>query len=307
MGNGGNAHQRAVQAAREREMSKEPTEAGLAPISNGADQRFTPGDSIGLLALILAAVGMVATLPFLAKASLLLGSGVLWYWFVRKSHWTYSWPRAFQVLAALAGIGIIAVIGVPQLIAQWREEHTYFSVLIDTSISGTNRNSAPFMAQYSREKRCVLYPVNVALHMRITNNMPKATLIDGYRVEAKNGDGKWVPLIRLKGVFVRLYTPIVGTPNGKQFYTPLLDRELQQKNLVQGDSVSGLALFAFPDGSTYDGREYRVTITDTPGKQSTTYSVASPKYDTSIDNVQEWNIRNLSNDDLSKCEVEQPH
>ena len=84
---------------------------------------FSFGDSIGLGAIILAAVSYVLTPPLYVRILMLSGSGILCFFFFQKSHWTYCWTKWIKYAAAALVVGGLFAIGIPQFISQWREGH----------------------------------------------------------------------------------------------------------------------------------------------------------------------------------------
>jgi hypothetical protein len=82
------------------------------------------GDSIGLVTLVVVLLGMALTLPVWFKALLLpaIVGGI--FLFIRKSVWTANWKRLHQTLATLMLTALVGFVGVSQLTAEWRNEHS---------------------------------------------------------------------------------------------------------------------------------------------------------------------------------------
>jgi hypothetical protein len=84
---------------------------------------LTLGDSIGVLAILLAVVPIFLTPPLYAKMLMLLGAIACGFIFMRKSHWTYSWHAVVQYgIASVFGL-TLGVTSIPQFIVQWHSEH----------------------------------------------------------------------------------------------------------------------------------------------------------------------------------------
>jgi hypothetical protein len=92
-------------------------------LSPQGKQPFNFGDSLGLLALIFAVLATVLAPPFWVKVVLLALCVPCIYTFANRSHWTHSWNPLVQNIMATVLVIIVSLIGVPQLMTQWKSEH----------------------------------------------------------------------------------------------------------------------------------------------------------------------------------------
>lgn len=103
--------------------TKPRAEAGCEPIKAPKNTHFNFGDSVGVLALIVAAIAMAISPPVSLRILLLAASAFGFLLFFHKSHWTHSWLPFNKISGALAATVLLGLIGIPQIISQWRGEN----------------------------------------------------------------------------------------------------------------------------------------------------------------------------------------
>lgn len=87
------------------------------------------GNSIGVVAIIIALLAFVLTPPFWVKIAVLSLSAVGFFYFFLKSHWTHTWNRVAQLSCAFVLSLLIASIAAPQLKEQWEGKPYCYAII----------------------------------------------------------------------------------------------------------------------------------------------------------------------------------
>jgi len=72
-----------------------------------ATSKLSLGDSIGLVALVVALITLAVTPPFGWRVGLLAASIIGFFIFSSKSHWTNGWSRRPQITLAVGATGLL--------------------------------------------------------------------------------------------------------------------------------------------------------------------------------------------------------
>ncbi len=109
-----------------------------------------------------------------------------------------------------------------------------------------------------------LTPTRLAILLQIVNQKPVAAMIDEFTVEGIGDTNRWGRLRRAD--MVTEYAEIYSGNNVRDLSLidiKLLDRQISERNLAAGETVTGWALFAVPSPVTV--RAVKVVMKDTAG------------------------------------------
>jgi hypothetical protein len=113
-----------------------------AMLQTADNSQFTVGDSIGLAALLITVVSVVITFPLWFKAVLLSFSAFGCLVFANRSHWTHGWKPGARWSTGAALVAVLAVLGIPQFVEQWKPQP---GTTMGSGRGSVNQTTAIFM------------------------------------------------------------------------------------------------------------------------------------------------------------------
>lgn len=252
-----------------------PKRAAEADMLANKSEHLNVGDSIGFAALIIGVLAVVLMPPFWLKIPLLLLSAVGCLVFLLKSHWTHVWPKVRQYLVAGVAILILGLIGIPQLVSQWRIEHPEhpanasplppFSAAVEFLYSGIYEPGAMLPFWTSNGDR-LLCRVHMLTFLRLVNLQTAPALIDKFDVEVIATDGHWVKLRRMDTIS---WTPYLGTDKKRLIAidAPFLDRQIVGHPIPAKGAVRGWVFYDNPESANSFAltNTVRITVSDFTG------------------------------------------
>ena len=110
----------------------------------------------------------------------------------------------------------------------------------------------------------MLFPVNEALEIFVTNLQPFDATIEGYAVWKKAKDGKWVELVRLDAIGMNLYFA-TNLQAANQWKLTNLEDVFAEGPIHPHTTQEGWAYFEYPKSGVGFTDEYKVMIRDMEG------------------------------------------
>jgi hypothetical protein len=132
---GGNSRVRRYARRHNQEDISESDKVAEAPADYMRDKKssLSYGDSLGLVGIVMAIVALFVS-PWWVKAILLSFGGLASFEFFHRSAWTHQWNRKWQLILWATFVLILGIVGVPQIINEWRLGNPH-SISMDAFIS----------------------------------------------------------------------------------------------------------------------------------------------------------------------------
>jgi len=193
--------------------------------------------------------------------------------------WGFTTPESFKVRAlVIALVSASVAIGLVEALRLTTRRQTTvnatpdsvkepFSVTVETCLfSTTFQQGGIFWVVDRFGPRRSKAPINAVLAVRVVNNQSIASMINRLTLEGNTVNGKWIPLLLIRGDMVQLFDVINNDFTKAGLLTPImLDSMLENRAMSPNETVKGFLMLAYPRGNDQFNGKFRFAIADTGG------------------------------------------